>query len=262
MKRFSYKTSLLILSQPVSSTQNGLFHQSHCCCKQYKVRVPPNNFMNVPIKGTFEYKLRQMKDPYVKKRYVEGYRCRSAYKLIEIDDEFKILHQGMRVLELGCAPGSWSQVLIERVYPNNSDGFTDMPGQVIGVDRTKIPPLDGAEQIVGDFTQRKTQLEIIAKLAPDVKVDAVVSDAAPNASGIRSQDHAALSKIICSCVPFVFKILKNDGTFLFKMWDGKDVGVLKKSMEKHFKFVKIVKPDACRDDSTELYILCKKFLPS
>jgi len=128
-------------------------------------------------------------------------RCRSAYKLKEIIEEHKIIEEGARVLDLGCAPGSWCQVLFENIFPKSKYDQQIGEGKIVGVDVIKILPLDGVHLIFGDFTKVETQKEIVKSFVIDgklEKIDAVVSDAAPNASGFRSQDAAKLSNIVNS----------------------------------------------------------------
>merc|ERR1719354_137889 len=230
--------------------------------RKSKIAISQKNFKSIPIQGTFEYKLRQMKDPYVKKCREEGYRCRSAYKLKEINEKHKIIKSGMNILDLGCAPGSWCQVLAEQVFPKSTYDNKVGKGTVVGVDLTRCSPVEGVTFIEGDFTDIPVQNEIIKCFKVDgkfKKLDLLVSDAAPRASGIKSHDAIKLSNMIFSAYKLAFKLLKQDGTFLFKMWMGPETNEWKQRLLKNFKTVQLVKPPSSRKDSSESFLLCKKF---
>lgn len=238
------------------------------CCqlasrKAVKFAISDRNYKDIPIKGTFEYKLRQMKDPYVKKRREEGYRCRSAYKLKEINDKHKILTHDMKVLDLGCAPGSWCQVLTEYVFKNAKYEKPSGKGVVVGVDLIKLQPMKGATFIQGDFTSKEVQKQIVKSFMNEdgtfSKINLVVSDAAPNASGVKAQDAAKLSNMIRAASRLALNILETDGTFLFKVWYGPEAIELKKQMSSRFGAVEWIKPPSSRTDSTETYIICKHY---
>nr|XP_009861024.1 uncharacterized protein LOC100176611 isoform X2 [Ciona intestinalis] len=222
--------------------------------KKRKIRVGSKNFMEIPIKGTIEYVSRQLSDPFVKMRHLEGYRCRSAYKLMDIVEKHDLLKPGMKVVDLGAAPGSWSQVAAERVI-NKDDGL------VIAVDLLKFPPLDGVTQITGDFTKKETQDEIKALLGTEENrfVDIVLCDAAPSASGFKNKDHLAIVQIIAAATNFTLKMLANHGNFLFKILDGTETMKIKKFLSLHFMSVASLKPKASRSESAEHFILCKNY---
>ncbi|XP_078491810.1 ribosomal RNA large subunit methyltransferase E-like isoform X2 [Ciona intestinalis] len=222
--------------------------------KKRKIRVGSKNFMEFPIKGTVEYVSRQLSDPFVKMRHLEGYRCRSAYKLIDIVEKHDLLKPGMKVVDLGAAPGSWSQVAAERVI-NKDDGL------VIAVDLLKFPPLDGVTQITGDFTKKETQDEIKSLLGTGENrfVDIVLCDAAPSASGFKNKDHLAIVQIIAAATNFTLKMLANRGNFLFKILDGTETVKIKKFLSLHFMSVASLKPKASRSESAEHFILCKNY---
>nr|XP_039265059.1 ribosomal RNA large subunit methyltransferase E-like [Styela clava] len=219
-------------------------------------RIPPKNFSDVHLKGTSQFILRQLNDPYVKRRRLENYRCRSVFKLLEIDDDHKILHPGSTIIDLGAAPGSWSQVASSRACENNQDGL------VIAVDMKRFPPLDGVYSIIGDFTtvtvQNKIE-DILRENGKSNKVDIVLCDAAPKASGVKTMDHDIIVKLAFSAAKFAVQQLKEEGTFLFKLLDGDKSVQLKQKIEVFFDTVQNIKPNASRKDSSEFFVLCKGF---
>ncbi|CAK8681910.1 unnamed protein product [Clavelina lepadiformis] len=245
------------------------FHLSMLLDKKKPLKPPPKNFMEFPVKGSIQYVARQISDPYVKKRHTEGYRCRSIYKLKEMDETHRIFKQGMTVVDIGAAPGSWSQAAAEKIYRYSDDGmpiFTS-PGKIIAVDLLRFTPMEGVTQILGDVTNRIVQMKVIDELKGvkeenDIrKADVVMCDAAPKASGHKSQDHIILIQLIIQLSKFSLQILKPGGTYLFKLWDGSETEKLRKSLQRYFKTVKNVKPPASRDESSEFYVLCQKFKP-
>ena len=235
-------------------------HTSICSCKKKPLKPIPKNFAKFPVKGSIQYVARQLSDPYVKRRFKEGYRCRSVYKLKEIDDKYNFLQPGISVVDLGAAPGSWCQVAIEKVFQSAIESSENKSGQVIAVDLLRFSPLEDVVQLVGDFTTKEIQNDVVSILTGG-KADVVLCDAAPNASGFKSQDHIALIKLAVDAARFAFKILKPGGTFLCKVWNDPQVNKLSKSLGIHFQKVIRLKPDASRSDSAELYLLCQKFFP-
>ncbi|CAI9580555.1 unnamed protein product, partial [Staurois parvus] len=193
---------------------------------------------------------RQKRDPYVKAAREQNYRCRSAYKLLEIDTELKILKPGLHVIDCGAAPGAWSQVLIEKV---------NSLGQVLGVDLLHISPLHGAVFLSKcDLTDPCTHQKILS-LLPSGKADAILSDMAPNASGIRDLDHHILASMCLSLLDLAAIVLRPGGTFLCKVWDGREINRIRDRLRQRFQHVKTVKPKASRMDSSELYLLAKSY---
>nr|CAB3247361.1 putative ribosomal RNA methyltransferase 2 [Phallusia mammillata] len=245
------------------------FHTScqMCVKRKVRIRISSKNFVETAIKGTPQFIARHLADPYVKRRFAQGYRCRSAFKLIEIDNEHKIIKPGMKLVDLGASPGSWSQVAAERIFPiirSDSDGseVLSTDGIVIACDRSRFTPLPNVVQVIGDFTDPQTQKQIQDMLREgfsDDKADVVICDAATNSTGFHEQDHFSLTKLIISATVFVTKILKPGGTFLFKMRTGSEIQKMLSTMKRFFGKVHIVKPPASRTESTETYFLCKNF---
>ncbi|WP_022851298.1 RlmE family RNA methyltransferase [Limisalsivibrio acetivorans] len=188
------------------------------------------------------------KDPYYKKAKQEGYKSRAAYKLKEIDKKYNLYHQNSRVLDAGCAPGGWSQVLLERVKN----------GVVVGVDILEMDSLNhpAFHFIHGDITEDET-VERILEISD--KYDLVVSDAAPNTSGQKLLDHVNSVELVQKIAELTRKVLKKKGTFLFKLFEGEDKDMVLKGLRKDFDMVKVVKPDATRKNSFEIYVICRGY---
>uniref|UniRef100_A0A914WH09 rRNA methyltransferase 2, mitochondrial n=1 Tax=Plectus sambesii TaxID=2011161 RepID=A0A914WH09_9BILA len=213
---------------------------------------------------THRWHQRQSKDPYVKLRHEHNYRARSAFKLIEIDDKFRLLRPGSVVVELGAAPGAWSQVVVERA--NCLSQVKDQPiGFVLGVDLQPIAPLSGAEFIsMGDITLKETQ-DAIRQRLDDRLVDLVLSDMAPNPTGSAPTDHIRIVKLCAIALRLavagdVVRLKQGGGAFVCKLWGGVDTDELVAATRKYFTKVNIYKPPASRDDSSELFIVAKNFI--
>jgi 23S rRNA (uridine2552-2'-O)-methyltransferase len=184
-------------------------------------------------------------DEYVKRAQREGYRARAAYKLIEIDDKDHLIKPGMTIVDLGAAPGSWSQVAVQRLKGN---------GRVIALDLLDIQPLAGVEFIQGDFREDEILLQLENKLA-ERQVDLVIADMAPNISGISVVDQAKAAYLTELALEFSIKWLKPGGHFLVKVFAGSGFDEIVKSMRDHFEKVVTRKPKASRDRSSEVYLL-------
>ncbi|XP_062999097.1 rRNA methyltransferase 2, mitochondrial [Elgaria multicarinata webbii] len=201
---------------------------------------------------------RHFNDPYVKRAKQQSYRCRSAFKLLEIDDKHSILHPGLCVLDCGTAPGAWAQVTVQRVNATGSDPAAPI-GFVLGVDLLRVAPLEGANFLShADITDPNTQ-QRIQELLPKGKADVILSDMAHNATGIRELDHQKLVQLCLNLLDFVPHILKPGGTMLCKFWDGGQSHLLQKRLMQDFKEVRTVKPQASRKESAETYYLAKLF---
>jgi len=184
-------------------------------------------------------------DPYVKLAQKDGYRARAAYKLIEIDDKDRLIKPGMVVVDLGSTPGSWSQVAIHRLKGN---------GRVIALDLLPMVGITGVEFIQGDFRED----EILEKLEEKLngqQIDLVISDMAPNISGISSVDQPNAVYLTELAVDFSLKWLKPEGNFLVKVFVGSGFEEIVKIMRESFDKVVTRKPKASRDRSTEVYLL-------
>ncbi|XP_071616982.1 rRNA methyltransferase 2, mitochondrial isoform X1 [Heliangelus exortis] len=201
---------------------------------------------------------RHLKDPFVKATKQQNYRCRSAFKLLEIDDKFHILCPGLSVLDCGAAPGAWSQVAVERVNSLGTDPAVPT-GFVLGVDLLRISPLEGAVFLSQADIADPGTLKKIQSLLPAEKVDVVLSDMAPNATGIKELDHQNLINLCLGLLNLSQSILKPKGTMLCKFWDGRDSHLLQKRLKEQFQDVRIIKPQASRKDSAESYFLSRLY---
>ena len=188
---------------------------------------------------------KQRRDTYVKQSKVDGYRARSAYKLIEIDDKFKIFKGGITVIDIGAAPGSWSQYA-EKVTKS---------GRLISIDLKKMEPIGNTVQIQGDFTEKIIQDEI--KKHTTTKVDVVMSDMAVNTTGIKNIDSIQTGELCKEAMFFAKDLLKDNGFFISKIFMGGTFNEIVAEGKKYFKEVKVFKPKSSRKDSKESFIICR-----
>ena len=189
---------------------------------------------------------KQRRDTYVRKSKIDGYRARSAYKLIEIDEKFKIFKGGISVIDIGAAPGSWSQYVSKVVKS----------GKLISIDLKKIEPIDNSVQIRGDFTDSQIQEEI--KKYIRAKVDVVMSDMAVNTTGIKNIDSIQTGELCKEAMFFAKDILNDNGYFVSKIFMGSTFNEIVAEGKKFFKEVKVFKPKSSRKDSKESFIVCRK----
>jgi 23S rRNA (uridine2552-2'-O)-methyltransferase len=194
---------------------------------------------------------RQLNDPYVARAKREGYRARSAYKLIEIDDKHRFLKPGGRVVDLGAAPGGWCQVAAKRV---GADGGK---GQVVAIDVLDMPPIPGVTFMQLDFLDPGAPERLKAALGGPA--DVVLSDMAANATGHRKTDHLKIMALVEAAVEFAFEVLAPGGAFLAKVLQGGTEASLLAMLKQRFASVKHIKPAASRADSAELYLLAMGF---
>lgn len=187
-------------------------------------------------------------DPYVKQAQLAGYRSRAIYKLIELQERDKLFRPGMTVIDLGAAPGSWSQYVAGIVGPK---------GHVIAIDILPMDPLAGVEFLQADFGEEATLQTLLGRLT-DKKVDWVISDMAPNLSGVDSVDQARSIHLIELAFDLALKVLNEQGGFVAKVFQGEGFDQFLLSVRKHFKKVAIRKPKASRDRSREVYIVARK----
>ena len=238
------------------------------------LKTIPNNLKGKSTSSQ-DWLIRQLNDPYVKKARYANYRARSAFKLIEIDDKYKLLKPGMKVIECGAAPGAWTQVLVERlllspVTKNSEEGDTiaepimtegrRLGSLVVSIDRNPMHPVPGA--IVFDRTDFTSPLlhSRILSILDGRQVDFVCSDMAPNASGQHSLDHDAIMNLCFVSLKFSLQVLRpKTGCYLTKFWDGARKEELTKLLEKFFARVDFVKPPASRVDSSEAFLLGREF---
>ncbi len=193
--------------------------------------------------GSTRWLQRQLNDPYVTRAKRDGYRSRAAYKLTELDEKFQFLKPGKRVLDLGAAPGGWTQVAMLRCGV----------GKVLGVDLKEVAPITGAMLMVKDFLEDDAP-EMIRK-ALGGSVDIVLSDMAPNASGQTSTDHLRIMGLCEAAAEFAFEVLAPGGVFIAKVLKGGTESQLLMQLKRNFETVKHAKPDASRKDSAESYVV-------
>jgi 23S rRNA (uridine2552-2'-O)-methyltransferase len=189
---------------------------------------------------------KQRRDTYVKQSKIDGYRARSAYKLIEIDEKFKIFKGGISVIDIGAAPGSWSQYAT-KVAKN---------GRLISIDLKVMEAIGNTVQIQGDFTEEKTQDEIKKYL--NNKVDVVMSDMAVNTTGIKNIDSIQTGELCKEAMFFAKDILEVNGFFISKIFMGGTFNEIVADGKKYFREVKVFKPKSSRKDSKESFIICRK----
>lgn len=188
---------------------------------------------------------RQNRDPYVKKAINEGYRSRAAYKLIEIDDKFHLIKNARTIVDIGAAPGGWSQVLTERSTSN---------AKIAAVDLLKFNPIDDkVRQFFGDFENENLQKEIMGYL--DDYADLVVSDMAPATLGHRQSDHLRIMGLVENAYFFAQQVLKNGGAFVAKIFQGGEEKKFFDTLKKEFQIAKFFKPKASRSESVEIYVV-------
>ena len=189
---------------------------------------------------------KQRRDIYVRKSKLEGYRSRAIYKLKEIDDKFKIIRNGIKVVDLGSAPGSWSQYLSEK--SKNS--------KILSIDLKDIEKIYNVTHLIGDFLDEKNQT-IISNFFKD-KLDLIVSDMAVNTTGNKNLDSISTGELSINAMEFSVRNLKKDGSFVSKIFMGSTFNEIVENCKKNFKEVKVYKPPSSRKDSKESFIICKK----
>lgn len=199
---------------------------------------------------------RQLNDPYVKRAVADNLRARAAYKLIEIDDKFKLLKPGMRVVDLGSAPGGWSIVAVDRVNATGAKKHHPT-GFVLGIDLQEVAPIDGAPQIQLDFMDDGA--DDIVKEALNGYADAVLSDMAAKATGHKATDHMRIVALVETAAQFARETLAEGGFFIAKVLQGGADGELVTILKRDFKTVRHFKPPASRSDSSEMYLVATGF---
>jgi 23S rRNA (uridine2552-2'-O)-methyltransferase len=199
-----------------------------------------------------------MNDPYVKLAQREGYRARAAYKLKEIDEAFGLIRPGQVVVDLGAAPGAWSQYLRRRFAPKTAGvggaATGELDGTIIGVDLVECEPIDGVQFLQGDFREDEVVAELEATLAGR-PVDLVVSDMAPNLSGIESSDSARIAHLVELATDFAARHLRPEGALVVKVFHGSGYSQLVELFKQTFRVVKPIKPKASRDKSAETFLV-------
>ncbi len=190
---------------------------------------------------------RHVTDHYVKQARDQGYRSRAAFKLLEIDEKDRLLKPGMRVIDLGAAPGGWSQVAARKVLPG---------GRVVAVDLLDIAPISGVTLVKGDFRDETVRVRLIDALERE-KADLVLSDLSPNISGIRSVDQARAAELLRAAVDFCRESLNPKGALLVKLFQGEEFADLLTELKRAFVTVQTRKPGASRGESRETYLLAR-----
>ena len=187
---------------------------------------------------------RHVTDRYVQEAKKKGYRSRAAYKLLELDAAEKLLKPGMTIVDLGAAPGGWSQVAAEKVGP---------AGKVIAVDLLPIAPISGVTVLRGDFRERD-------KMPAGVKADVVLSDLSPNLSGIANVDQARALDLVLGAIDFCRKALKPGGVFVVKAFQGEAFDDVRSELKRTFRDIAVRKPPASRGESREIYVVARGLL--
>ncbi len=190
--------------------------------------------------------IKQKRDIYVKQSKLEGYRSRAVYKLKEINEKFKILKNGISVLDLGAAPGSWSQFI--------SKNFKNL--KIVSIDLNEMEKIENIYQIKGDFTDELQQKKIFNYFGG--KIDSIVSDMAVNTTGNKNLDAIVTGELTIEALNFSTNMLKKQGNFVSKIFMGSSFNEIVSNAKKKFKEVNVFKPPASRKDSKESFIICKK----
>lgn len=192
-------------------------------------------------------------DPYVKAAQKDGYRARAAYKLKEIDEQLQLIHPGNVVVDLGCAPGAWSQYVRRRLAPQGAAAGT-LNGAIISLDLLPMEPIEGVTYIQGDFREETVLAQLKEALQGRV-VDVVVSDMAPNLSGNGATDSARVAHLIELAVDFACHHMKPDGALVVKLFHGSGYSQLVELFRQTFRTVKPIKPKSSRDKSAETFLV-------
>ena len=187
---------------------------------------------------------KRRRDIYVRQSKIEGYKSRAIYKIKEIDEKFKILNGAKSAVDLGAAPGSWSQYLVKKIKN----------GKIVSIDLLKIEPVKNTHQIIGDFTDEKFKKDI--KNYFNDEVDIVVSDMAVNTTGNKNLDCIRTNSLCLQVIDFSTKILKKKGVLVSKLFMGEDFLEVKETAKKKFNKVEFYKPKSSRSESRETYIFC------
>jgi len=200
-------------------------------------------------KSSNRWQKEHFSDIYVKRAKREGFRARSVYKLMEIQERYRIIKPNMVVVDLGAAPGGWSEYVVQLIGSE---------GKIVALDILAMQPIRGVEFIQGDFTQDDVVKDLALRLSGQ-KVDAVLSDMAPNLSGLDVVDQARSMNLVERALTFAQTVLKPGGIFLTKTFQGAEFEVFLKNLRQNFGEVKVIKPDASRARSSETFLLARNF---
>jgi 23S rRNA (uridine2552-2'-O)-methyltransferase len=219
-------------------------------------KVAPPRGLAVPVRtakgrsgASQRWLARQLNDPYVQAAKQQGWRSRAAFKLAELDDRFHLIRRGARVVDLGAAPGGWTQVAAGRGA-----------AQVLAVDLLPMGPVPGAVVLVGDFTDPAIQAQLIEALGG--KADLVLSDMAPNTTGHAATDHLRIMALAEAALEFAVEVLAEGGGFVAKVFQGGAERQMLDRLKRRFATVRHAKPPASRKESSELYVVATGFRPS
>jgi len=191
---------------------------------------------------------RQLNDPYVAAAKQQGFRSRAAFKLMELDERFRLIKRGSQVVDLGAAPGGWTQAAVRLGA-----------ARVVGVDLLPVDPVSGAILLQGDFTETEVQAQLIAELGG--KADLVLSDMAPNTTGHGATDHLRIMALADAALEFAFEALVEGGNFVAKVFQGGAERQMLERLKRHFASVRHAKPPSSRKESSELYVVATGFRP-
>jgi 23S rRNA (uridine2552-2'-O)-methyltransferase len=189
---------------------------------------------------------RQLNDPYVAAARQQGFRSRAAYKLVELDERFRLIRRGSLVVDLGVAPGGWTQAAVQRGA-----------ARVVAVDLLAVDPVAGAVLLHGDFTEPEVQQALLAELGG--KADLVLSDMAPNTTGHAATDHLRIMALAEAALAFAIDALAEGGGFVAKVFQGGAEKAMLEQLKRHFASVRHAKPPASRKESSELYVVATGF---
>ena len=212
-------------------------------------KVTPPRGLAVPVRtaksrsaASHRWLARQLNDPYVAAAKQQGFRSRAAFKLMELDDRFHLIRRGARVVDLGAAPGGWTQVAARRGA-----------GPVVGVDLLAMDPVAGAVVLLGDFMDPAMPGRLVEALGG--KADLVLSDMAPNTTGHTATDHLRIMALAEAALAFALEVLEEGGGFVTKVFQGGAERAVLERLKRHFRVVRHAKPPASRKESSELYVV-------
>lgn len=203
-------------------------------------------------KGSTNWLQRQLNDPYVAEAQKQGFRSRAVFKLMQMDDKLNFLKPGKVVIDLGAAPGGWTQLAIERINPEKTDGL------VVGLDILEMDDLPGATIFQKDFNDNDAP-ELLIEAMGGRKADIVMSDIAPNTTGHKQTDHLRIMALVELTWDFAKQVLNEDGVFIAKVFQGGAEKTLLDDLKAHCQTVRHIKPDASRKQSSEVYVVATGF---
>ena len=195
---------------------------------------------------------RKMKDPFIKKAKLEGYRSRAAYKLIEIDEKYNIFSKDSIIIDIGATPGGWSEISINKCKQKK------LHSQIIAIDLLQMQPIEGVDFILGNFEDETTKEQIL-HLLDQKKANIILNDMAPNSTGQQTLDHLRIMNLCEGVFEYTKEILCEDGVFVSKIFKGSDEQAFVLELRKYFKSVKYCKPESSRKESNEIYIVATGF---